>query len=726
MAESTQSFYLLDERIQRFIWNEKWTELHDIQELAIPEIIPGNHDVILAAATAAGKTEAAFFPILTKMLEDEQNLGLTIYISPLKALINDQFGRLTQLCEDLEVPVWPWHGDISSSLKIRFLKKPHGILLITPESLEATLCNRGSSVSHIFHDLKYFVVDELHSFIGSERGKQLQMLMHRIEYEIGHQIPRIGLSATLGDMKLAAEFLRPGSGEKVTLLESKISSTHLKISVKGYIAVNSEDNDIEPLAYNEIAQELFKSLRGSNNLIFPNSRKEVERYTHLLTSLCSHFRVPNEFWPHHGSLSKEIRAETEMALKRKDVPANAICTNTLELGIDIGAVKSIAQIDPPFSVASLRQRLGRSGRRKGEPSILRGFCIEDELNKNASLPSLLRLKTIEMTAIITLLLERWCEPPAVKGMHLSTLIQQLLSLIAQKGGITASEAYKLLCSDNAPFSCVDKNFFIALLRHLASKDVLMQESSGLLLHGKIGEEIVNHYTFYAAFSADEEFRIVTSGKTLGSLPVSQMLIAGQRILFAGKTWLVEEISEQEKTIFVIPTKGGVPPLFTGGCGRVHSRVRTRMREILESDNVISFLNPSAQRLVEEGRHYYHQQELNSQIILKQGSQTVLFTWLGDEVNETIASLLLYHGLTANAIDIGVEIQQQNLTVETLKEILSEIASVEPPSIKELLAEAKNLEREKWDSLLSPELLYQNYASQYLNMDESYRWLKCHF
>ena len=726
MAESTQSFYLLDERIQRFIWNEKWTELHDIQELAIPEIIPGNHDVILAAATAAGKTEAAFFPILTKMLEDEQNLGLTIYISPLKALINDQFGRLTQLCEDLEVPVWPWHGDISSSLKIRFLKKPHGILLITPESLEATLCNRGSSVSHIFHDLKYFVVDELHSFIGSERGKQLQMLMHRIEYEIGHQIPRIGLSATLGDMKLAAEFLRPGSGEKVTLLESKISSTHLKISVKGYIAVNSEDNDIEPLAYNEIAQELFKSLRGSNNLIFPNSRKEVERYTHLLTSLCSHFRVPNEFWPHHGSLSKEIRAETEMALKRKDVPTNAICTNTLELGIDIGAVKSIAQIDPPFSVASLRQRLGRSGRRKGEPSILRGFCIEDELNKNASLPSLLRLKTIEMTAIITLLLERWCEPPAVKGMHLSTLIQQLLSLIAQKGGITASEAYKLLCSDNAPFSCVDKNFFIALLRHLASKDVLMQESSGLLLHGKIGEEIVNHYTFYAAFSADEEFRIVTSGKTLGSLPVSQMLIAGQRILFAGKTWLVEEISEQEKTIFVIPTKGGVPPLFTGGCGRVHSRVRTRMREILESDNVISFLNPSAQRLVEEGRHYYHQQELNSQIILKQGSQTVLFTWLGDEVNETIASLLLYHGLTANAIDIGVEIQQQNLTVETLKEILSEIASVEPPSIKELLAEAKNLEREKWDSLLSPELLYQNYASQYLNMDESYRWLKCHF
>src|ERR1017187_8178038 len=131
----------------------------------------------------------------------------------------------------------------------------------------------------------------------------------------------------------------------------------------------------EPVTPALIATHLFNSLRGSNNLVFPNSRREVERFTHLLNRLCTQQNVPNEFWPHHGSLSKEIRYETEVALKQKEYPATAICTNTLELGIDIGAVKSVAQIGSPPSVASLRQRLGRSGRRKGEPAILRGYCI---------------------------------------------------------------------------------------------------------------------------------------------------------------------------------------------------------------------------------------------------------------------------------------------------------------------------------------------------------------
>ena len=145
-------------------------------------------------------------------------------------------------------------------------------------------------------------------------------------------------------------------------------------------------------------------------------------------------QVPNEFWPHHGSLSKEIRSETEVALKQKERPATAICTNTLELGIDIGAVKSVAQIGPPPSVASLRQRLGRSGRRKGEPAILRGYCIEDAIGSRMSLQSELRLGTVKMAAMISLLLEGWFEPPMAHGAHLSTLVQQVLSFVAQKIG----------------------------------------------------------------------------------------------------------------------------------------------------------------------------------------------------------------------------------------------------------------------------------------------------
>ena len=421
MSEISSSFHLLDERIQRYIWDARWETLRDVQEKAIPLICAASSDVVIAAATAAGKTEAAFLPALTHILSGDAP-GLIVYISPLKALINDQFGRLDKLCEQLEIPVWPWHGDISATTKTKFLRQRQGVLLITPESLEALLCNRGTAVGAVFQYARFIVIDEIHSFIGSERGKQLQSLMHRIEQVLGHSVPRIGLSATLGDMGLAAEFLRPGNGGDVKIVESTSSETELQIRVKGYeepLVVQLDDelaSESESVAPRFIAAHLYQTLRGANNLVFPNSRREVERYTHLLSQQCLKDQVPNEFWPHHGNLSKEIRAETEAALKQKEHPATAVCTNTLELGIDIGAVKSVAQIGPPPSVASLRQRLGRSGRRKGEPAILRAYCVESALAADSSLASELRLATFQMTAMIGLLLERWCEPPMGHGV----------------------------------------------------------------------------------------------------------------------------------------------------------------------------------------------------------------------------------------------------------------------------------------------------------------------
>lgn len=727
MSDESSSFFLLDERIQRFIWSEGWTELRDAQEMAIPLLLKGDRDVIVAAATAAGKTEAAFLPILTKLLAEPDGDGLVVYISPLKALINDQFGRLDRLCELLDIPVWPWHGDVSSTPKTKFLKTPQGVLLITPESLEAMLCNRGTSVSRIFSRAMYVVVDELHAFIGTERGKQLQSLMHRMENAAGRKIRRVGLSATLGDMSLAAGFLRPNGADGVSLVESKSSSAELKFRVKGYeeIAILSfeQDEQPEPMVPRQIAKDLFGVLRGSNNLVFPNSRREVERYTHILTEMCEQERVPNEFWPHHGSLSKEIRYETEAALKQKERPATAICTNTLELGIDIGAVKSVVQIGAPPSVASLRQRLGRSGRRKGEPAILRGYCIETELNETSSFATLLRLGTVEMSAKISLLLDRWFEPPVTMGLHLSTLIQQLLSLISQYGGIQAGHAYKQLCGVDAPFNAVSPDEFKTLLRHLGSSEILMQDSSGLLLHGSVGEQITNHYTFYAAFTTDEEFRLVSQGKTLGTLPLSQMLTVGQRILFAGKTWLVEEIQEREKIIYVRRAGGGTPPTFSGGGGRVHSRVRSRMRELLEGQNELTFLDPTAQRFLAEARSSYSMLELAGKVVHNLGSQSLILTWLGDSGNEALACYLRFCGLDAAPAGPGVEVLMGGRTVEQLEELLGKLAASTWPGLDELLNGAMNLEREKWDRLLPKELLGKSYASLNLDLDEAARWFQ---
>ncbi|WP_298577227.1 DEAD/DEAH box helicase [uncultured Luteimonas sp.] len=723
----SQAFLQLDPRIQHYLWAEGWGALREVQERAIPVILPGDQDVIVAASTASGKTEAAFLPALTHLLQQPAR-GLIVYISPLKALINDQFERLGRLCENLDVPVWPWHGDVTATSKRKFLTKPHGVLLITPESLEATLCNRGTSVAGLFTRSTFFVVDELHAFIGSERGKQLQSLMHRIEVAIDRRVARVGLSATLGDMTLAARFLR--SDGKAAIVDTPSAGGQLLIKVKGYEEPPKQDGsdgdgseDHTDRATREVARHMFGVLRGSNNLIFPNSRQEVERYTHLLNELCEREMLPREFWPHHGNLSKEIRYETEAALKQRERPATAVCTSTLELGIDIGAVKSVAQIGTPPSVASLRQRLGRSGRREGEPAILRGYVIEDAIDDKASLQTRLRLGTVQTAATISLLLEQWFEPPTVGGAHYSTLVQQLLSAIAQYGGLRAGQAYALLCAHSGPFAEVSKDGFAELLRALGRQEILVQDHSGLLLHGRIGDKIVNHYSFYAAFSSDEEFRIVSGGKTLGTLPVSQMLMPGQRILFGGRTWEVQEIDDTLKTIHVLPAKAGAPPLFNGGGGRVHTRVRQRMREIYLQSSSLGYLDQEAQRFVDQGRATFRDLRMQDCLLLNQGSQAILLTWLGDAANEAIACLVMMRGINAAIGQLGVEIQKGGKQLEEIEDLLADIAIDDAPVVGEVLRNARNLERQKWDRLLSPTLLRETYATSNLDLDEAISWLR---
>jgi ATP-dependent Lhr-like helicase len=727
--QQSSSFTLLDTRIQRWIWMEGWTELRDAQERAIPAIVDAHQDVIIAAATAAGKTEAAFLPVLTHMLRDESALGLTIYISPLKALINDQFGRLEPLCESLEIPVWPWHGDISSSLKSRFFKRPTGVMLITPESLEAMLCNRGFSAPKLFANLRYFVVDELHAFIGAERGKQLQSLMQRIDVAIGRKSPRIGLSATLGDMRLAANFLRPQYGDGVEIIESNSSGGELKVLIKGYIdsapvndeVTEGEEEEKEPQSTGLIVQHLFKTLRGSNNLVFPNSRAKVEQYTYALRNMCNELHVPNEFWPHHGSLSREIREETEEALKAKDRTTTAICTNTLELGIDIGAVKSIAQISSPPSVASLRQRLGRSGRRKGEPAILRGYAIEWEIDAKSHLMTQLREGLFEMGAMVSLLLEGWFEPPKANGLHLSTLVQQLLSLIAQRGGITAAEAYRILC-ESGPFNNVEKADYIELLRHLGEKKLITQDASGVLLHGAKGEPLVNHYTFYAAFASEEEFRVVSGSKTLGSLPISSAVSVGDFILFAAKTWRVEEVDEEGKAIYVTRHATGKAPSFNNRRGQVHDRVRQRMRELYENTNPIPYFDSTAGRLTDEGRQTYQRFGLNKRQFVKTGSSLLIFTWLGDGANEALAAMLRRQGFTPFVEGVAIEIFGKDVDENRIKDYFIELASEPPLTPESLLSDTFNLHQEKWDWALPDALLKKSYASLRLDIAATHEWL----
>jgi len=588
---------------------------------------------------------------------------------------------------------------------------------------------RGQAVNGLFEGLLYCVVDELHAFIDTERGKQLQSLLNRIEIALGRQVCRVGLSATLGEMRLAAEFLRPGAKDAVNIIESKDSGQELKVLVKGYVdlpprltdkeiaarekeGMPVEKEDAMPQGMLAIGEELFRALRGTNNLIFPNSRGKVELYSDLLRRQCEKLGVPNEFWPHHGNLSKEIREETEAALKGKERPASAVCTTTLELGIDIGAVKSVAQIGPAPSVASLRQRLGRSGRRKDEPAILRGYDLEAEITPDTPFSDQLREGLVQAIAQIRLLVQGWYEPPRIGALHLSTLIQQLLSLIAQYGGITATQAWSALCGTGV-FSGISKSEFAELLRGLGEKDIVMQDSSGLLLHGSLGEKLVNHYSFYAAFTSGEEFRIVSGGRALGSVPVSRPLAEGSYIIFAGRRWQVVGLHPSEKLIEVIPAKGGKPPLFEGMGGKVHDRVRAEMHAVLSDATPVPFLNQQAAELLAEGRSAYARLELDTRNVVQFGSEVRIFTWRGDWVNDTLVLMLGRKGIKAS--NEGICLVAFHAERDHLGRLLYDIAHDDPPAADALAGPVQNKVREKWDWLLPDALLCKSFASEELDV-----------
>jgi ATP-dependent Lhr-like helicase len=722
-GSESSSFALLDQRIQRWIWQSHWIELRDAQERAIPPILEGTRDVIIAAATAAGKTEAAFFPILTRLLASTLP-ACALYISPLKALINDQWQRLEGLCDTLDIPVVPWHGDISDSRKKKFLKHPRGCLLITPESLEGLLMREGHALTGVFGGLHCIVVDELHAFLDTERGKQLQSLMHRVDVALGRSVPRIGLSATLGELGLAAEFLRPGGASGVAIIDSGHGGQELKVVVKGVYEsppapdgegeTGDEAKEVVGAGTTFVADQLFATLRGSNNLVFPNSRNKVERYADLLRQACEQLRVPNEFWAHHGNLSKELREETEHALKVGDRPATAIATTTLELGIDIGAVKSIAQIGPAPSVASLRQRLGRSGRKPGEPAILRCYCIEAPLEADTPISDQLREGLVQMVAQIRLLVGGWCEPPRVQSMHLSTLVQQLLSLIAQYGGLSAAQAWSLLCG-SALFPGLTKPEFAELLRALGEKQIVMQDATGLLLHGPVGERIVNHYTFLAAFSSTEEFRVVCQGRPLGTLPLERPLVPESYLIFAGRRWQVVGCYPEEKLIDVVPARGGKLPSFDGVMGgKVHDRVRQEMRAVLAEQTIIPFLDATAMAQLREARSAYRRVGLERDALIQTGKAVQLFTWQGDWVNDTLAVMLIARGLRATSEGLSINVLQAE--VESVRLALHDVGHQPPPRAEEVAAVVQNKLREKWDGLLPDGLLCKNYASSELDVE----------
>ena len=707
----SSAFDKLARPVQKWIRQQGWHEVRDVQTRAIRAICDSETDLIIAASTAGGKTEAAFLPLISQVLNaPAKGDGFDLlYIGPLKALITDQARRLDDICREAELPVAPWHGDISQSVKTRALKAPKGVLLITPESLEALFIRRSLEIPRLFGTTRAVVIDELHSVLDSERGVQLRSLLKRLEFAIKRSIRRIGLSATLGDMDLARTYLRPEHAEGVELIETEGGAAELRLQLRGYITGDKDENVHS--ATDAIASHLIQHLRGNDNLVFAGARKSVEIYADRLRELCEGECLPQEFYPHHASLSREHRDFVERRLKDSAKPTTAICTSTLELGIDIGDVTSVAQIGAPFSVTSLRQRLGRSGRREGRPAILRQYAVESRLEPNSSFVDRLRLGLIRSIAMIDLLLEGWCEPPRPEALHLSTLVHQILSVIAARGGASASHLYGILCREG-PFRQVTTTIFADVLRALGTPEagLIEQTESGLLLLGPTGERLVEHYSFYAVFKTPEEFRLVADGRDLGTLPVDNILSPGMMLIFSGRRWLVQEIHDRKKVIIVKPAKAGVPPVFGGDPGDIHDKVIKRMFEIFEGDTKPVYMDINSLNMLDEARLNYVQMGFRDNSVITLGEHTsIVATRAGTVKTATLALALRSFGFTVERHDGFLQAEAGDGT-PPLPQALQKIASGEEV---DLFANAGNLVSEKFHPYLSNDLLMLDATSSRL-------------
>ena len=711
----------------------KWTELRPIQVEAIHAILGGTGHLIISAMTAGGKTEAAFLPVLSGVLTAGAPGVQALYIGPLKALINDQFRRLEDLCALAEIPVHKWHGDVGASAKRDLIEAPSGVLLITPESVESLFINRTNNLPALFGNLAFIVIDEIHSFMGSERGAHLKSLITRLT-QICSSHPRlVGLSATLGDIELAKKWLCPRDPAGVQVIVGEGEKT-IRYRIKGYLRLDEDggaeargpvsdevpEGPAETEEDRRLATDLIRMFSGKTSLIFANSRVKLEFYADLTRRILERQGLPNTFRVHHGSLSKAEREDTEDAL-RSDRPTSTFCSSTLELGIDVGNVVAVGQIGAPWSVSSLAQRLGRSGRRSGETSVLLMFVEEDDPNRHAALVPCLCPGLLQAVAMTELLFKKWCEPPDITRLHLSTLIQQIMSVIAERGGISVATLFDVLTRKGA-FMGVDQPTFVAVLRGLGANDMIEQTPEGDMILGLKGERVVRSRDFYSAFASSEEMKVFFKGHLIGTVSAPPGLGGDGYLILAGRRWKVIEIDLEKLEILVEPAKGGRLPFFSGKAGvDIHPRVRAEMLAVLRSSDLPVYLDGKAREILSLARDFACRSGILDGPIITDGADTYWFTWTGSRIHRALMGMGRFLG-GLDVRDEDIALCFERTSPEAVREKYLKFLAT-PPDADCLAMEFPVRVSEKYDVFLPDDIQAKNFARNNLDVEGALRLIQ---
>ncbi|MEC0106033.1 DEAD/DEAH box helicase [Paenibacillus taichungensis] len=718
---SENPFYRLAPFVQEFIYKKRWESLRPAQIEACNICFHTPHHMLIAAGTASGKTEAAFFPALTELHERPSKSVGILYIGPLKALINDQFERLKDLLSEGNIPVWHWHGDVPQAEKTRLMRSPSGVLQITPESLEGLLMNRPNAIPALFHDLRYIIIDEVHAFMGADRGIQVLSELARIERMAGCKPRRLGLSATLSDYDAATAWLAAGTNQGVDVVSSP-GGRKLRLRVEHFSFPDARDEEQAEHLHNArkvYYDFIYESTHRKKALIFTNSRTDAEVTILEMRRVAARRQERDVFHVHHGSISAMLREETEAALRTGSGPAVAAATVTLELGIDLGELERVVQLGAPYSASSFVQRLGRSGRREDMASEMLFVCPEEE-DEEAQLPARMPWTLMRAIAVIELYVKtKWVEPLEARKMPMGVLYHQTMSMLKSMGEAEPKELAEAILS-LAPFAQIRVDQYQLFLNYLIETDHLQWTEDRTLIIGLTGEKIVNNYRFYAVFKDDEEHKVLNGSEEIGS--ITTVPPPGYCFSLAGKLWKVEEVDHKHKSVYVKAAKGKVDTLWLGAGGDIHTSVVQKMREVLSDTVIYPYLSPQAVNRLERARRLARESGLLKQVVIPAGGDSLyVLPWVGSKSFRTLERLMKHNLSDKLALRSVVPMEPYYFVVSgkvdgrtLLAEIMSECRAAEDASA--LLSEDEAPYLGKYDEFVAPPLIREAFAVDGLDLN----------
>ncbi|MGI6357153.1 MAG: DEAD/DEAH box helicase [Bacillota bacterium] len=714
--------------VREYIFRHGWSALRDVQLAAAGVVFDTDHHLLLASGTASGKTEAAFLPILTQMSEDPPASLGTIYIGPTKALINDQFHRLQGLLREVDIPLWHWHGDVGRDEKLRMQRVARGILQITPESLESLLINHPRSLPTLFQDLRYVVIDEVHVFMGSERGQQILCQLSRLQSYCRQEPRRVGLSATLGDYQQAKQWLAAGSRRRAIVANPNTQGQRLRLSLQHFLRASEELRSPQgegAATLDPYYRYIWEQAQGKKTLIFANNRSETEAVITALRQIAQENHHPDIFHVHHGSISASLRQTAEEAMRDPHQAAITAATLTLELGIDLGELETVINLDAPPAVSSFLQRLGRSGRR-GQPAEMRLVTSEEE--NCQQLPFAFPWQLLQAIAVIELYLqERWIEPIAAPKLPVSLLYHQTMSILLECGSLPPQQlARKVLTLP--PFAQVSSADYRRLLLHLLETDHLQRLEDGQLLIGLTAERVVRDWRFYAVFSDSDEYLVRDANHDIGR--ISNPPSEGDRLALAGRTWEVMAVDAAKRLVLVKAVSGRGAISWPGNSAPVHTRVMQHMRQVLLSNQDYRYLQPEAKRRLTDVRAVARRAQLDRHHLVPLGNNLfLLFPWMGTKAFRTLERCLRFvgrselgvHSVSGHApyfLVLHTDDYQAAALQRQLKQMVQAI-----PSGSALLGREEAPQWMKYDRFIPAELLRRAYIDDQLALPELQRLVR---